>query len=241
VLLRQPKKPEPTIEERRECGFYGTYNRLAGRAIRWRWAVLALSLLFLIGGGVIATRLESQFFPEDVQYWSYDVWLPNDAPLSLANNASQHVESVIRKVVKEYEQGHSARDSPALLESVTTFLGGGGPRFWFSVAPEQQQQNYAQVLIQLSNKEATPESSRNCSPRFLRKSRAPMSPCTSCKPIQWNFLSRCRSPERPTSIRLRNRPITSTYECWPAEYKIFCDRSAEFKWYRTTGFMRAQK
>ena len=26
-----------------------------------------------------------------------------------------------------------------MLESLTTFVGGGGPRFWFSVAPEQQQ------------------------------------------------------------------------------------------------------
>jgi len=156
-LLRPPKRPEPTIEDRRQRGFYGIYNRLAGKAIQWRWAVLALSVLFLIGGGVIATRLKSQFFPEDVQYWSYvDVWLPNDTPLSLTNNTSQHVESIVRKVVKEYEQGHSRKGSPALLESVTTFVGGGGPRFWFSVAPEQQQQNYAQVLIQLSDKEATP-------------------------------------------------------------------------------------
>jgi multidrug efflux pump subunit AcrB len=59
-------------------------------------------------------------------------------------------------VVKEYEQKHTRKDSPALLESVTTFVGGGGPRFWFSVSPEQQQQNYAQVLVQLSDKEATP-------------------------------------------------------------------------------------
>lgn len=156
-LLRPPKNPEPTIEEKRERGFYGMYYRLAGKAIRWRWAVLALSLVFLAGGGIIATTLKSQFFPEDVQYWSYvDVWLPNDAPLLLTNNTSQRVESIVRKVVKDYEQGHSRKDSPALLESVTTFVGAGGPRFWFSVAPEQQQKNYAQVLIQLSDKEATP-------------------------------------------------------------------------------------
>ncbi len=156
-LLRPTKKPEPTIEDRRQRGFYGMYYRLAGKAIQWRWAVLALSLLFLAGGWMVAKKLKSQFFPEDVQYWSYvDVWLPNDTPLSLTNNISQHVESIVRKVVREYEQAHSRKDTPALLESVTTFVGGGGPRFWFSVSPEQQQQNYAQVLIRLSEKEATP-------------------------------------------------------------------------------------
>jgi multidrug efflux pump subunit AcrB len=33
-LLRAPVKPEPTIEDRRERGFYGMYNRLAGKAIQ---------------------------------------------------------------------------------------------------------------------------------------------------------------------------------------------------------------
>ncbi len=63
-LLRAPKRPEPTIEERRQRGFYGMYNKLAGKAIQWRWAVLGLSVLFLVGGGMIATKLKSQFFPE---------------------------------------------------------------------------------------------------------------------------------------------------------------------------------
>jgi multidrug efflux pump subunit AcrB len=40
---------------------------------------------------------------------------------------------------------------------VTSFVGGGGPRFWFTVSPEQQQPNYAQILIQVTKKEATPE------------------------------------------------------------------------------------
>ena len=43
-----------------------------------------------------------------------------------------------------------------LLESLTTFVGGGGARFWFSVAPELEQRNYAQILIRLRDKEATP-------------------------------------------------------------------------------------
>jgi multidrug efflux pump subunit AcrB len=154
-LLRAPKKKQPTIAERRQKGFYGFYYNLAQGAIRFRWGVLALSLCFLIGGGLVATRLKSQFFPEDVQYWSYvDVWLPNDAPLSLTNQTSQQAEKIIRRVVAEFERAHAKHN---LLTSVTTFVGGGGSRFWFSVSPEQQQKNYSQVLIQLSEKEVTPE------------------------------------------------------------------------------------
>ena len=156
-LLRPPKRPAPAIEERRQRGFYGLYYRLAGAAIRWRWGVVAVSLVFLGAGALVAPRLKSQFFPEDVQYWSYvDIWLPNDAPLSLTNDTAQRAEAIVRRVVDDYGRGHPRKERE-LLQSVTSFVGGGGPRFWFSVSPEQQQRNYAQVLIQLRDKEATPE------------------------------------------------------------------------------------
>jgi multidrug efflux pump subunit AcrB len=149
-LLRRPGKPEPTIQEKRERGFYGAYYRAAGFTIRHRWGVLIGSIMFLVAGGLAATRLKSQFFPEDVQYWSYvDVWLPNDAPLSLTNETAERAEETIRRVVEGREHG--------LLTSLTTFAGGGGPRFWFSVSPEQQQKNYAQILPQVRDKEMTPE------------------------------------------------------------------------------------
>ncbi len=44
-----------------------------------------------------------------------------------------------------------------MLRYVTTFVGGGGPRFWFSASPQAQQLNYAQVLIEVTDKEVTPE------------------------------------------------------------------------------------
>jgi multidrug efflux pump subunit AcrB len=156
-LLRPPKKPVPSIEERRERGFYGAYYRLAGKMIRWRWAVIGVSLLFLAAGVMIASRMKTQFFPDDVQYWSYvDVWLPNEASLSSTNETAQRVESIVRRVCRDYARVRS-KESGELLESLTTFVGGGGPRFWFSVAPELPQRNYAQILIRLRDKEATPE------------------------------------------------------------------------------------
>ena len=156
-LLRPRRKPEPSIEERRQRGFYGFYYRLASGAIRHRWAALAVSLVFLAVGGFFGKQLKSQFFPEDVQYWSYaDVWLPNNAPLALSDQTAHQAEQVILRVLHEYESSHPHPAGP-LLKGLTTFVGGGGPRFWFSVSPEQQQTNYSQVLIQLRDKEVTPE------------------------------------------------------------------------------------
>ena len=160
-ILRAPAKPEPTIEEMRERGFYGFYNRLVGKAIKHRWAVLAASLVFLIGGGLFGSRLKTQFFPEDVQYWFYlDVWLPNDTPLSATNDTATQAETVVRQVIENFHDDATKEKGGHLLKSLTTFTGGGGPRFWFSVSPEMPQTNYAQMIVEVTDKEASPKLAR---------------------------------------------------------------------------------
>ncbi len=159
-ILRPPRKAVPSVEERRQRGFTGFYHRLAGRAIDHRWLVLSSSMLFLALGGFIMTKMKQQFFPEDIQYWSYiNVRLPNDAPLSATNETARRVEDAVRETISRYSQSHPGEDGKPreLLESLTTFVGGGGPRFWFSVSPELKQLNYSQIIIQVEDKEATPE------------------------------------------------------------------------------------
>src|SRR6185295_9971167 len=42
-----------------------------------------------------------------------------------------------------------------VLTSMTSFVGGGGPRFWLSAAPEPSQLNYAQILVEVADKHDT--------------------------------------------------------------------------------------
>jgi multidrug efflux pump subunit AcrB len=157
-IQRPPKDKEPTIEEKRERGFYGFYNRLVGRAIEHRWMVLVGSLVFLVIGGFFASGLKQQFFPEDVQYWFYlDIWLPNDVPLTATNDAAERAETVVRQVLSDREAHSHENKNQHDLTSITSFIGGGGPRFWFSISPEAPQTNYAQVIVQVSDKELTPK------------------------------------------------------------------------------------
>ena len=158
-LLRPLKKAEKSIEERRTRGFSGFYYRVGEYAIKHRWKVFATSLLFLALGGLAGHQLKTQFFPDDVQYLSFvDVWLPNDAPLFVTNQTALQVEDLIRTTAEKYGRDHLGKDGKPrpVLKSLTTFEGGGGPRFWFSVTPQLQQLNYAQVIIELFDKEDTP-------------------------------------------------------------------------------------
>jgi multidrug efflux pump subunit AcrB len=141
-LLRP--KAEPTLEERQKSGFAALYYRFGRFAIQHRWAFLSAMVVLLVAGAGIGRQLRSQYFAKDLQYLSYvDVWLPEDAPLAATQQATREAEAIIREV------------AGARLRSLTTFVGGGGPRFWISASPEQAQQNYAQIIIEVLDKHDT--------------------------------------------------------------------------------------
>jgi multidrug efflux pump subunit AcrB len=157
-LLRPGKRPERTIEEQRQSGFTGLYYRIGCWSLEHRWKVLGASLVLLVAGGLLLTRIKTEFFPKDLSYLSYlDVSLPEDAPLASTNDAAKRAEAVIREVAAKYGQEHVGEDGKPreVLHSLTTFVGGGGPRFWYSAAPEQPQLNYSQVIIQVNDKHDT--------------------------------------------------------------------------------------
>ena len=168
-LLRPEKKVEKSLEERRTSGFYGYYARAAKYSIEHRWKFFIGSLAFLAIGVFIFSRLSTAFFPEDVQYWSYiDVWLPNDSNLDTTNQTALKVDELVREQAAQFSlDSESSRGShQGLLRYVTTFVGGGGPRFWFSASPQLQQLNYAQVLIEVTDKEITPRFIKELQPKL---------------------------------------------------------------------------
>jgi len=153
--LCKPGKPEKPIEERRRSGFTGWYSRMVLSALNHRKTVLAASCLLLLGGGVLMARSKTQFFPKDLSYLSYiDVWLPEDATLAATSQATAQAEQVIRDVAEEFGKHHG---HPQVLRTLTSFIGGAGPRFWFSIEPEQQQINYAQIIVEVTDKHFTNE------------------------------------------------------------------------------------
>jgi multidrug efflux pump subunit AcrB len=156
-LLRPSKHPEVSMQERRRHGFTGLYYRVGSFAIEHRWLVLVASHLFLAGGAYWKHQLKDAFFPYDVQYLStVDVWLRNNAALSGTDAAAAEAERIIQRVAADYARAKSKGGDPiSVLDSVTTFVGGGAPRFWFSVTPELNQANYAQLVVRVLDKDDT--------------------------------------------------------------------------------------
>jgi multidrug efflux pump subunit AcrB len=157
-FLRRPKKLEPSVEERRERGFGGVYYRVGSALIEHRWKALAGAVLLAGVGFWFKAQLNPQFFPTDLSYLSYvDVWMPEDASIQATNDMAEQVEPAIVAALERFDQERRKKDPnlPPTLRTITSFIGGGGPRFWFSVTPELKQTNYAQLVIEVSDSRQT--------------------------------------------------------------------------------------
>jgi multidrug efflux pump subunit AcrB len=148
-LLRA--RPEPVAAEMRKSGFGRWYSRAVGFAIDHRWSVLASSSILLMFGGYFGATLHSQFFPRESFYIAYlDLRLAEDAPLEATGLAAREAEKVVEEIA-----GKQDSDGEPALASITSYIGAGGPRFWFSVPPEPPSPNYAQLLVQFRRSEDT--------------------------------------------------------------------------------------
>ncbi|MBS1791087.1 MAG: efflux RND transporter permease subunit [Acidobacteria bacterium] len=215
-LLRPSKKREPTIVEMRSRGFSGVYYKVGAWALEHRWMTLAASLVFLLLGGVFLSQLKTEFFPKDLSYLSYlNVWLPEDAPLSATNKATIRAEAVIREVAEEYGKQHPGKDGKPrqVLHSITSFTGGGGPRFWFSVAPEARQLNYAQVIIQMADKHDTGN--------LVAKLQQELSAKVSGARIDVRQLETSRAIDAPVEVRISGQDIATLRKLAEQAKEIF--------------------
>jgi multidrug efflux pump subunit AcrB len=138
---------EPSMEERKSRGFGAAYYRLGRWAIGHRWMVMAGAAGVLAVGGFIGHQLKPQFFPKDLSQLAFiDVMLPEDAAFSSTSDVVREVEKIAGEV-------SAAKHMP--IEAMATFVGGGGPRFWYSLSPEAPHPNYAQVVLVLGDKHDT--------------------------------------------------------------------------------------
>jgi len=132
------------------------YRAVVKWAIAHRYRVLALSSLVLVLGGVAASRLRSSFFPQDHSHLFYvDVFLPEDSSIRATNDAVMETEGIVREVAEAHGRDHGKKGRP-VLRSLTSFVGGGAPRFWYSLAPQQRQSSYAQIVVEVEDDHDTP-------------------------------------------------------------------------------------
>jgi multidrug efflux pump subunit AcrB len=127
---------------------------VGGFSIQHRKLCLVSTMPILLLGGLLANVLKPQFFPKDLQYLSYvDVWLPEDSSIAATTLAEEAAEAAILKATDEYSRKENF--GKPVLRRLTSFVGGGAPRFWFSAPPEPPQLNYSQIIVEVTDKHLT--------------------------------------------------------------------------------------
>ncbi|MBU1229726.1 MAG: efflux RND transporter permease subunit [Proteobacteria bacterium] len=168
-LLRPGRNAGRTVADMRQQGLTGRYYRLASALIEHRFKALAVSLAIVAVAFVMKAQLKDQFFPYDLSHLAYvDLWLPEDASVQATDAAARQADELIRKAAAQYAADHPQKGGHDgyVIESMTSFIGAGGPRFWFSVTPELGQPNYAQILLEVIDEHDTESFMRYLQPRL---------------------------------------------------------------------------
>jgi len=114
--------------------FYQVFRGLLVKAIRYRvlflGGMIALLIVAILGFGSV----KQMFFPDASRLqFMIDYWLPEGTRIQ---EVSADFKDIEKKLMED-----------PLLESVSSFIGGGPPRFYLPVDPEMPYQSYGQLIV----------------------------------------------------------------------------------------------
>jgi len=149
----------PGARKARSSALMERYRVVIRAAIKRRYLVLVVSSITLVIGVLAARHLRTSFFPNDLSYLSYvDIYLPEDSSIEGTRATAAEAGKVILEVAERHGREHPDKaGSRKILRSLTTFVGGGAPRFWYSLAPQQSAPNYAQLVVEVYDSHQTTE------------------------------------------------------------------------------------
>lgn len=107
---------------------------LAARGLRRPGLTVGLAVLALVVAFANVGRLGSQFFPSaERDQFTIDVWLPEGRDLRATEKTVARVEEIVT--------------AQTGVRSLISYVGQGGPRFYYNVSPEAPAANYAQIVV----------------------------------------------------------------------------------------------
>jgi multidrug efflux pump subunit AcrB len=155
-MLRRPRhldSADGSPHELFDTPFYSRFRALVSWCVGHRWITIAVTLA-IFGAGVFGMgKVQQQFFPDSSRpEILVDLWLPEGATIQETDAVARRFEARMRQ-----EAG---------IESVTTWVGSGVPRFYLPLDQIFPQTNVSQAIV-LPKDLATRESLRQRLPALL--------------------------------------------------------------------------
>jgi len=192
-MLPEPDK-DAAAADPYGSGFYRVYLRLVEKAIRFRWLTIALLMALLTASFVGFGQLKQQFFPfSSMTKLMVDVWYPEGTRIQEVSAKLQGMEQ------------HLLDDER--VETVTSFIGQGPPRFYLPVDPEDPYASYAQLIVNVQDYRAIDDLLAELTPWFAERypdARIPMRKYGVGPSNTWKFEVRISGPAEADPALLRS-------------------------------------
>jgi multidrug efflux pump len=117
-----------------DTGIYRALRRAIEFALRWRRAVVALTVLVFVGSIAGFGFVQQQFFPTSTRTELFlEMRLPEGSAIGVADAAAKKAEKLL--------------DGDPDIATYTSYVGQGAPRFWLGLNPVLPNPNFAQIVI----------------------------------------------------------------------------------------------
>ncbi|MBP0639461.1 efflux RND transporter permease subunit [Cupriavidus sp. AcVe19-6a] len=114
--------------------FYARFRRLVDWCVTWRKTVIAITLVTFVLGIYAFKFVEKQFFPDSSRpELMVELWMPEGTSFAQMEAEAKRFERLVGK--------------DRQVESLTTFVGTGAPRFYLPLDQIFPQSNVAQVIV----------------------------------------------------------------------------------------------
>jgi multidrug efflux pump len=153
--------PKKLIEKAQKHGediydtpFYRSFRKVLTWCLRNRWKVIiATVLIFVLSMVAFGKFVQKQFFPSASRLeLMVDVWLPQGASLKATAHEVQRIEQLLK--------GDSA------VESYSSYIGNGAPRFFLSLDQQLFADNFGQFIIVTKDLQAREDIKKRLDDKF---------------------------------------------------------------------------
>ena len=119
------------------------YDRVIAYAMMHKRQTMIFGIVAVLAGLGLGGLVPQLFFPPaERDEFAINVWMPEGTRLDATNSAVLEIEKVLK--------------ADTSIVSYASFVGQGGPRFFFSFEPAMPRPNVAQVIVRTSSVGATP-------------------------------------------------------------------------------------
>ncbi len=125
---------EPDHHEHFDTAFYRTFRRMVNGCVQYRWITIGLMIVTFALGIVGMGKVQQQFFPDSSRpEILVDIWFPEGTSFGEYERITQRVEQRLR--------------TEAGVNTVSTWVGSGVPRFYLPLDQVFPQTNVSQFII----------------------------------------------------------------------------------------------